>query len=71
MEKTSLRERVKNEVLRIAKEQTNILHRIKHGKDKSDIMHSNCHLKHIIKKDKSEEKRRRERRSQQLLYDLK
>jgi len=34
MEKTSLTERVKNEVLHIAKEQTNILHGIKHGKDK-------------------------------------
>jgi len=34
MEKISLTERVKNEVLHIAKEQTNILYRIKHGKDK-------------------------------------
>ena len=34
MEKTSLTERVKNEVLLIAKEHTNILHTVKHGKDK-------------------------------------
>jgi len=75
--KISWTDRVRNEdVLRTAKEDRNILHKIKIRKDNriGQILHRNCLLKHII-----EEKReemidmtgRRERRCKQLLNDLK
>jgi hypothetical protein len=51
MEKISLTDRVRKEVLHRVKEDRNIVHIIKRRKAKciGHILHTNCILKHVIK----------------------
>jgi len=75
MEKISWTDRVRNEVLKRVKDETNILHTIK--RKKADwirhMLRRNCLLKHIIEgkiKRRKEVKGRQGRRSKQLLDNL-
>jgi hypothetical protein len=72
MVKISWTDRVKNEVLHRVKEERDVLHILKLKKANwiGHIMSGNCLLKHVIK-GKIEGKKRRGRRSKQLLNDLK
>jgi hypothetical protein len=72
MEKIIWTDCMKSEVLPTDKEERNIMHTMKQGKDNwiSHIFHRSCLLKHAIKEE-VKEMGRRERRSKHPLDDLK